>query len=280
MKYLLVLIIITAAALVSVAQPDLDNMVQTEKAFAASATEQGTRAAFLAHMTSDALIYVPDQTMAKPYWRDRVDDASRLVRAPNYADISSNGIIGYTTGNWELQRTGVVEEPSAFGSFVTIWLRQPDGTYKWVVNVGVSHDPPAKFITEWTTSAEKVKDLNEKRISASDSAVRFFALAAERGLAKAYEESLTNDARGFREGKPRIDGKKSLVSLAKADKAKYDLSKKSTFFETADLAYSTNTYTKKVDGRIVEKGNTLHIWKLVRGQWRIVVDVFKPVPGA
>ena len=56
--------------------------------------------------------------------------------------------------------------------------------------------------------------------------------------------------------------------------------KRSSFFGATDLAYNTNTYTKMVDGKAVETGNVMQIWKLVNGRWRIVLDIFKPVPKA
>src|SRR5213079_468364 len=83
------------------AQSDLQKLVDTEHAFAAMAAEKGIPPAFLAFMTSDALAFVPDQTTAKEYYGARKINASLLSWAPNYADVSANGLMGYTTGNWE-----------------------------------------------------------------------------------------------------------------------------------------------------------------------------------
>ena len=50
------------------------------------------------------------------------------------------------------------------------------------------------------------------------------------------------------------------------------------FFETADLAYANNSYTFANEDGTVETGNFLQVWKFIDGKWKIVLDIFKPVP--
>jgi ketosteroid isomerase-like protein len=277
MKVFTVAIIIFVAFAATFAQSDVQKLVNTEQAFAKTAAERGTKAAFLAFMASDAVVFTPDKTGAVEYWKARNDSPSRLIWSPNFADISANGIIGYTTGNWELRPKGIDDAPSAFGDFVTVWVRQPSGEYKWVVDMGAGHERPERYSTDWSTD-KGPKDLNAKNSSAADAANGFFSVLAEQGIARAYEAYGVETMRGYREGKKPFLGRKSFTSFLKSDKGKYALSKRSTFFGSADLAYALNTYTKTVDGTTAEKGNTLQIWKLVGGRWRIVLDVFKPLP--
>ncbi|MEP6787370.1 MAG: hypothetical protein ABJB40_02985, partial [Acidobacteriota bacterium] len=122
-----------------------------------------------------------------------------------------------------------------------------------------------------------VKDQNEKGSSAADAANGFYAAIADEGLAKAYEKYASEDLRAYREDKQPFLGRKGIVSFIKGEKATFALPKRSSFFGSADIAYNTNTYTKTVDGKVVEKGNTMQIWKLIAGRWRIVLDIFKPV---
>ena len=61
----LIIILIAASAFVTRAQDDLRKMVDTEIAFAKLAAEKGTRHAFLANMSDDAVIFTPDRTVAK-----------------------------------------------------------------------------------------------------------------------------------------------------------------------------------------------------------------------
>lgn len=259
-------------------QSDLQKVVDTEREFAKFASEKGTKAAFLEFSAADGLLFVPDRVNAKEHWNKREASVALLSWHPNYADVSANGLLGYTTGNWEFRPKGKDDTSTAFGEFITVWLRHPDGRYRFVVDIGVSHAKPDKYSTDWVTTADKTKDLNEKNSSAGDNANGFYTTMTEQGIAKAYAAYAVDDLRSFREDKAPILGKKQLISLMKSEKGTFSIPKLSSFFGSADLAYSVNTYTKSVDGRIVEKGNTMQIWKLVKGRWRIVLDIFKPVP--
>src|ERR1044071_4907397 len=121
MSIKLAVLLILFASFSLFAQSDLDKLVETERSFAKIALEKNTRAAFLEFMSSDALIFVPDRANAREYWTARPENTSALVWAPNYGDISSSGILGYTTGNWEFRPKGISDQPSAFGNFVTVW---------------------------------------------------------------------------------------------------------------------------------------------------------------
>ena len=275
---LLIFLLVMSMAITVTANPDLEKMVATERRFAERAAQTSTKEAFLEFAAKDGVLFLPDRINAIEYWKGRGPSTGLLAWAPNYADISANGLMGYTTGNWEFRPKGRDGEPQGFGEFITVWLRQPDGNYRFVVDIGVGHDRPSAFLTSLTNTQEPSREANAERRSAADSANAFYASIYRDGLAKAYENFATTDVRGFREGLMPIVGKKGLVSLTKKDKGKYDLAKRSSFFETADLAYNINTYRKIVDGKIVEKGNTLQIWKLIDKKWRLVLDVFKPVP--
>ena len=258
------------------AQSDLQKLVATEHAFAQLAADKDTRTAFLANMSDDALVFTPDRTNAKPYWEARTVTKSLLSWAPNYADISSNGILGYTTGNWEYRAKGKDDVPSAFGDFITLWLRQPDGKYKFVIDIGVGHPKPERYSTEWTTFAPVASGKKEKFKPTADAATEFYELAAAKGIAKAYEVYADENIRSYREDKLPILGKKSVLKILKSDKAEFAFAKRSSTFSSDDISYNLNTYTRTKGGK-VEKGNFLQIWKFYGGKWHIVLDIFKPV---
>ncbi len=260
------------------AQTDLQKLVDTEHAFAQLAADKDTRTAFLANMTGDAVVFNPEQTSAKPYWEARTANKSLLSWAPNFADISSNGILGYTTGNWEWRAKGKDDTPSAFGDFITLWLRQPDGKYKFVVDIGVGHPQPAKYSTEWTTSKADTSGKNTNLKPTGDAAAEFYQLATAKGVAKAYEKYADENIRSYREEKMPILGKSEVLKLLKADKAEFKFAKRSTTLASENLAYTLNAYTRTLNNKIVEKGNFLQIWKFYAGKWHIVLDIFKPVP--
>lgn len=277
MKLLSLAIFVSVAVSSVWAQSDLQKIVDAEHSFARLAAEKGTKEAFLANMTADALIFNPDKVNAREFWTARPASASLLSWAPNYADVSANGILGYTTGNWEFRAKGKDDQPSAFGEFITIWQRQPDGKYKWMVDIGVGHKKPARYSSDWVTSAES-KDTNAKNSSAADSANVFFEAAVNESAKKAYGEYAADDIRLYRENKLPFIGKKEAMRAVSLEKGQLILSKRSSFFGSADLSYTVSTYMRKVEGTVVEKGNFMQIWKLKSGRWQIVLDIFKPVP--
>ena len=256
------------------AQGDLQKMVETEHAFALSAAVNGTRAAFLEFMADDAVVFNPDVTNAKAFWTARAASPSLLSWAPNYADISSNGVLGYTTGNWEWREKGKDDTPGAFGQFITLWLRQPDGKYKWVVDIGVSHDKPEKYSNDWKTRSA---DTKAGSVSPGEVAVGFYLMATAKGLSKTYKSYASDDIRSYREGRAPYVGKKAVLDLLGNEKSQVAFAKRSSTFTAADLTYTLNTYTRTEAGKVIEKGNFLQIWKFVDGKWRIVLDIFKPV---
>jgi ketosteroid isomerase-like protein len=272
----LIIILIASSAFVVRAQDDLKKLVDTEKAFAELAAQKGTKHAFLANMSDDAVIFTPDRTLAKPYWTARPDSASLLSWAPNFAAISSSGLVGYTTGNWEFRPNGKDDAPTAFGDFITVWQRQPDGNFRFVIDIGISHDKPAVYSTEWTTFAEASKETNENKSSAADSANRFYETAASNGMLSAYKQFAAEDIRLYREGELPALGKSKISVLVKKETGRIAFAKRSTFFGSNDLAFINNTYTfTRPDGKATN-GNFLQVWRLRHGRWQIVLDIFKP----
>jgi ketosteroid isomerase-like protein len=277
MKLVFSAIVVILFSICAVAQSDLEKLVSTERSFAKTALDKNTRDAFLEFMSSDAVVFVPDRTVAKPFWTARPVTTSALVWAPNFGDISSNGILGYTTGNWEFRAKGKTDEPSGFGNFVTVWVRQPSGQYRWVVDIGVTHARPEKYTDEFartSTTAFTASNIP----SAADSANRFYEMASKQGLQKAYSIYADSDVRFFRENEFPAHGRSALIDRIKKDKGVYAFPKRSVFFESADIAYANNSYTFTPENGPIENGNFLEIWKYSDGKWKIVLDIFKPVP--
>lgn len=55
---------------------------------------------------------------------------------PERADIAASGDLGWTTGPWRLRQDGPAGPVSARGRYVSIWRRQPDGSWKVVMDLG------------------------------------------------------------------------------------------------------------------------------------------------
>jgi ketosteroid isomerase-like protein len=62
--------------------------------------------------------------------------------APLYAETSKSADLGYTTGSFEIHEKSSDGAPLVRkGSYVTMWRKQPDGTWKVALDIG-SYVPP------------------------------------------------------------------------------------------------------------------------------------------
>jgi hypothetical protein len=258
-------------------EKDLQAVAETEKSFARTASEKGTKAAFLEYAAPDGILFQPNAVNAKAYWDARAESKGLLSWQPSFVDVSSNGVLGWTTGPWEFRPKGKTDAPTAFGEFVTLWQKQPDGKFRFVLDIGISHEKAQVEGVVWKSPADSGKEMNERRMSAGDSSNGFFQ-TANQNLAKAYKSFAASDIRVLREGKMPILGKDAFLSELKKNKSTVAFAKRSVFFGAADLAYITNTYVLTRADKTTEKGNFAQIWKLRGGKWQIVLDIFNPIP--
>ena len=73
---------------------------------------------------------------------DLADTSHLLSWAPTSVEVASSGDMGYTIGRWALgPRAG--GPAMVQGSYVTIWRKQPDGSWKVALDVGNADPAPA-----------------------------------------------------------------------------------------------------------------------------------------
>ncbi|MEP7075480.1 MAG: nuclear transport factor 2 family protein [Acidobacteriota bacterium] len=269
---------ILALSICSLAQGNLQKLVDTENAFAQAAADKGTKSAFLEFLADDGIVFNPQRANGKQVWTARKESASMLSWYPMFADISSNGLIGYTTGPWEFRQKGKDDAPVAFGHYMTIWQRQLDGNYKAALDLGISHDKPASPETKFTPTIVTTGSGGKVTSYAGDTAASFFGLLAESGAEKAYRQFAADDIRLMRDGKAPILGKKAAIKEISSNKNIISTSKRTAFFGSEDISYTTNTYKISKDGQVIETGNFVQIWKYRGGKWQIVLDEFVADP--
>ncbi len=279
MKKILLLSLIIFASLNISAQSNLQKIYDTEKAFEKAAAEKGINQAFIEFSTSDATCFFPGYPVnCVEYFKSRPASTAALYWNPTFIDVSSNGALAYSTGNSVYKPKGRDDAEAFYGEYATVWQRQPDGSYKSVLDLGISH-AEQNAETKWSSPADTGKELNEKRYSAADSSTAFFEMTTKQGLGKAYKTYFADDVRVLRDGKMPIVGKKAALEALKDNRSTIAFAKRSVFVGAADMAYINNTYTATdKSGKVVEKGNFLQVWKLRDKRWQIVFDVFLPAP--
>jgi len=268
-----------------VAQSDLQQLYDTQKAFEQAAADKGIRSAFLEFLADDSVIFHPNAVNGRAFWKARENSSpALLIRSPTYTDIAANGLIGYTTGNWELYPKGKTDPLVKFGQYVTVWEKKQDGKFRVSLDIDITHEKLSfseiKRITpidKRIPPINKSRDLNRRGWSAVDPSMNFLRMSmSKKALGGAYEKFAARDVRLLREREPPIIGRKNVVSATKRYTS-IEFPKKTAMHESADMAYVWNAceYANSLEG--TEKGNCLHIWKLRDKKWWIVLGVFARV---
>ena len=104
-------------------------VIATERAFARMAREKGTWTAFRHYATGDALTPSPKLTRVQAGLKGLSDPSEPILWGPDAAWSSCDGSFAVTTG--EAAYPG-----GRKGRFLTVWQRQTDGEYRWVLDQG------------------------------------------------------------------------------------------------------------------------------------------------
>jgi ketosteroid isomerase-like protein len=293
MRKILAFITIFAIAQIAIAQnvknrKALDSLVEAERGFSRDSVAKGMRDAFILNLADDGTLFRPHAVAGKKWLMQQPARPGLLTWQPIYADVSRSGDLGYTTGPWEFRRNGPDDKEVAHGNYITLWKKQPDGSWKVAVDLGISNPPPVTMPEGVQFARSNIVDLKPgKSNSASEQAAllnadREFSRASENtGATNSYLSYATDDVRVYREGKFPFIGKQAMraalseqAGLLKWQPAKSDVSR------SGDLGYTYGIAEFKAQGAAkTEYFNYLRIWKRqARGRWQVVLDVFNPCP--
>lgn len=127
-----------------------EDLKAADRAFAAEVAREGTTA-WLRWFDAHGMQLVPGQIVRgdsarRALMTGLLDDPNlKLLWEPDTAVIAASGDIGYTIGHSQVRQTnpdGTVTVRST-GRYVTIWRRQPDGSWKVELDTG-NTDPRPK----------------------------------------------------------------------------------------------------------------------------------------
>jgi ketosteroid isomerase-like protein len=256
-------------------------MVDAERKFYQTGQEQGTRAAFLAFLADDAIVFQPGPVNGKEAWSKRPESGLDLIWEPTFAAIAGSGDFGYDTGpaKWRAKKTD--EKFGGHGHFVSIWKKQKDGSWKVALDCGIEHPEPAGRMEEmrYVERDAPAKSINPEAIGKSlAEAQQKFAETAKIDSDAALREFGADEIRFYRNGHFPLD-------IAHYATIRHG-SVYQTSFETlggdvsssADLAYTYGKYSRVRDKR-TEEGHYLHIWQTNKAVWKLVLDWQQPLPA-
>lgn len=103
--------------------------IDAERTFAADAQTLGQWTAFAKWSADDAVMFVPQPTNAHAWLKDRKDPSKAIDWWPTASYISCDGMLAINKGEWK-------RPDGRIGYFTTVWQRQGDGGWKWIVDSG------------------------------------------------------------------------------------------------------------------------------------------------
>lgn len=281
-KAILLILVVTVVAH---GQSALHDMVKTEQAFSKMAEETNTRDAFMAFIADDGLLFRPGAVNGKKWMSEHPvppsDKKPLLAWQPSFAGMSASGDMGFTTGPWEFKGDINDEKASGYGHFVTVWKKQADGTWKFVVDLGVSHPQSGGPQAHWEPPDAKMKvttksvDLAISREALLERDRNYSAATLEHGLAKAFATYAASDVRLYRANNlPYIGRAASSEAIGNTKGGVTWQPIASDTSRADDLGYTHGTYEVADDAKnVIEHGSYVRIWKKKNGIWRIVMDV-------
>jgi ketosteroid isomerase-like protein len=281
----------------------LASLVEAERAFSRTSDEKGIRDAFLAWLAPDAIVFRPMPVEGRPVY-ESMDPASpaHLIWEPEVAEIAASGEMGYTSGPYRLSpKRGA--EPTGFGHYVSVWKKQPDGTWRVFLDIGVQHDPPASSapVTNVATprperefEALSLEAHRDEGAVVAKGMAEFDQAVGQRGYRQALAKFATSDVRLYRPGKFSVTGKDRIKDLIPISAGRIDPPRGPASpdarqayqgrFEvhvawSGDLAVTFGRTEQAKTRSAAETASFLKIWrKDAAGTWRICLDIEIPVP--
>jgi ketosteroid isomerase-like protein len=116
-------------------------MKQADIDFSNLSKAKGMKEAFLKYMDTAAVLLKPGRSPLKGMDAAQLiyntnDSSFILTWAPQGAEISSSGDLGYTYGIWTICQKKWLSDSVTQGTYVTIWKKQANGGWKFVLDTG------------------------------------------------------------------------------------------------------------------------------------------------
>jgi ketosteroid isomerase-like protein len=271
----LALALLLAPPLAAAARPArVSEVVEAERAFARAAQTDGVNAAFLHFSAPDGIVFGPDPVLVKQALATSPIPPVPLKWWPVYAGIAASGDLGFTTGPFVVGGS----ERQGHGWYFTIWKRQPDGSWRWVLD----HGPPTREAAPYGPESAVIA-LPAGRPSSKGQALGSLR-AAEAHLAAglaadaraALPRFLAADGRLMRVGPQPAVGVAAWSPILAAGPERIDTTPLGGEASAAgDLAYTYGTARWQKDGATIA-GHYVRIWQRRADGWKLIVDNMLP----
>ena len=276
--------------------PALASMVATERAFAGTSVEKGFRESFLTFFADDGIFFQPHPVKARETLRARParTETFTLKWAPIFGDVSEAGDLGFTTGPYLLSDNSPQKSPPQNGCFFSVWRVQSDGTWRVVIDAGITTPRPiasVDFPSFQAAQHPRLKqsqppaNLEDERRSLMERDRELLKAVSRIGMAHAFSACLDDEARIHRKGVMPMTGKESIKKYLAEKRMEVNWEPMaSEIARSADLGYTYGRYEAAVIGdasiKEVERGYYVRVWRRDPARlWKLMLDTVSPLPA-
>ena len=238
-----------------------------KESFTNWARSEGTRAAFLAFLADDSIVFQPGPVNGKEAWKKKPEKGISLTWKPLFGAIARSADLAYTTGPAEWRHNKEDAKPFGYGQFVSIWKKQKDGGWKVALDVGSevpgpvkTEDVPPLELSFDNEAAGTPGDLASAKRRLSEAEAKF-ATAAKADSTIALSEAGSPNLRVHREGVFPAVGRDAARLMLSVRRGNLTLDRLGGAMSAAgDLAYGYGKYSL-VRPENTERGHYLQIWR-------------------
>lgn len=255
-------------------------VIAAERAFAARHQQVSVKQAFQEFSADEGVAVRPDgvknvkEDLAR--WPER-EDAGFIQWWPAFAGVARSGEFGFTTG------PASYGGGKSFSNYFTLWKKQPDGSWKWVIDQGTGQTevapvhPRGERVTVVPVSVVEPMEPGAawKELLALDT-----ALGAAMGAdASALAARLAPDVRMLGFGQPPASGAVAIQAVLASRPSRITMKPEGGGVSAAgDLGW-TYGYASWEEGGAPRRGPYLRAWQRRPIGWVILVDnltAFRP----
>jgi ketosteroid isomerase-like protein len=252
------------------------SLAAAESAFAAQSVREGMRAAFLAWLADDAILFRDGPVNGPATIAARPDPPIVLDWRPAYVEVAASGEMGLSTGPWRITSKAKPGAPPTYGQFVSVWKRRGDGTWRNAVDLGISHEGAALWDAALAITRPPAVPPVDPSATIAAAEATFAARSRESGTAAAFGAWAAESIRMYRDDHAPLLGRSAVLGSPAVGPARIEwIIERTETSRAGDLGYALGRYAGVTDG--ATRGHYVRIWRREPLGWRIALDVVNPL---
>ncbi len=251
----------------------VSSLIKTEKYFNEYLSKEGLSEAFLKLASEKGVVFRPNPKNIKEYYNQNPSDIKNLSWEPEFAMISKDGDLGFTSGLYVLNK-----EKSSYGHYLSIWKSINRKKWELVLDAGIEHKKPLikpknQFLDPIDYKYSKL--MGPKKIKMREDIV----FSTDLLLSKALDQSGNKSLNDFYSPNVRIYFSNQLPIIGKSNALDfiYGMGKPVICFPNfVDRAFSGDlAYTNGKASIGINKYNYIRVWqKDIESKWNIILDMY------